>query len=82
MTTRLEKAERLAKRSERLRKFCELNAPEFLIEQARQLVFESVMKFPVDFEALERTESMNQKMQEEQGVWLTKTGYFKDVDNV
>ena len=82
MITRLDKTELLLRRAERLHRFCEVNAPEFIIEQARQLLFKSMISFPVDQTALRDFEEFENNSQLEMDKYLEKGGYFKDIDNV
>jgi len=70
----------LARRAVHLHKLIKLNAPELVIEGARQLIFKSLMTFPVDEEARIAHIKMKQNIENEEMAALEKAGYFAELE--
>lgn len=60
--TRLRHAERLKRSAERLAELCSLAAHALIIEFERQLLAQTLILFPVDFDAQRRAEEMRGQM--------------------
>ena len=75
----LERAERIAKRADRLLRFVQLKAPAIVIESARKLVVDAALDFPVDEEAREMWRETNAQIQNDEQEHLKKTGYYDNI---
>jgi len=72
-------ADRLSQRAKRLHSLVKLKAPELVIEQARKLVFQSLMTFPVDESGRKASIEFDIERDIEQTAALQKAGYFDDA---
>lgn len=60
--TRQRHADRLKRSAERLAELCSLDAPALIIEFERQLLAQTLILFPVDFDAQSRAEELRGQM--------------------
>ena len=73
------RAERMATRANRLYRLVKLNAPAIIIENARRLMFDSLMHFPIDEAAAKSADNVKQSIQETEQKFLLEHGYYDDV---
>lgn len=69
-------AERLATRAARLHRLVKLDAPELIIESERQLVFKSLMTFPINEQGAASKAEIDRHEDIERTEVLKKAGYF------
>lgn len=80
--SRTGQADRLSQRAQRLFRLARLNAPEIVIEQARRLVFKSLMTFPIDPEGSKSADEVAAAIAAEESAFLQQHGYYDDIDPI
>jgi len=73
------RADRMATRAKRLHRLVKLKAPAIVIEQARRLVFDSLMHFPIDDEAAKAADRVTRDLNEHEQKFLREHGYYDDL---
>ena len=73
------RADRMAVRANRLHRLVKLKAPAIIIEQARRLMFDSLMHFPIDEAAAKSADAVQQSLAEAEQKFLLAHGYYDDV---
>lgn len=75
------RADRMATRATRLHRLIKLKAPAIIIEQARRLVFDSLMHFPIDDEAAKSADRVKRDLDAHEQKFLQEHGYYDDLEN-
>ena len=75
------RADRMAVRANRLHRLVKLKAPAIIIEQARRLMFDSLIHFPIDEAAAQSADSVKRSLDEAEQKFLLEHGYYDDVRN-
>lgn len=75
------RADRMSTRAARLHRLIKLKAPSIVIEQARRLVFDSLMHFPIDDEAAKAADRVKRDLDAHEQKFLQEHGYYDDVED-
>ena len=73
------RADSMVTRAKRLHRLINVQAPAIIIEQARRLVFDSLMHFPIDAEAAKAADRVQRDLNVHEQKFLHEHGYYDDL---